>query len=112
MKPASHDWLKFGIDEIEKIVDGGGLEDHELTFALERHGQLIATSIKWLVDKFFHPSAIVREGAVYGADSALTATTNLILEGLFALARDPSPGVRAAVLETACMTAALMTEEK
>lgn len=85
---------------LASIINSGSLKNSQLTFAAEALGHatdrmVVITTLTALLR---HPSAIVREGAIYGLQSHLSSEVH---EQLRILAdSDPSAGVRAAAIET------------
>jgi hypothetical protein len=99
-------WLESLItanpDALVHLLDGDALEPHLLTFAAEFAGNLPAAYdarvIHALTEVLRHPSAPVREGAVYGLARLLPRQPDLlpVLERHTQPGEEPSPGVRRA----------------
>lgn len=83
--------------ELLDLIQNGGLEDHDLTFAAERAGQISSMPDKvkaTLLPLLKHPSAVVREGALYGISSFVRQDKE-VWDAVFELiTRDESEAVR------------------
>jgi len=87
--------LRFPKD-LASVIQTSGLGIADLTFAAEALGRSHLSHLvrSTLVPLLGHPSAIVREGAIYGLQRHLDLELRIELEGL--AAADSSPAVRAA----------------
>ena len=74
------------------------LQPHDLTFIAERLGRRSPAPLRWLELLASHPSALVREGAIYGlAPHVAALRCRRVLEGL--ANADPNLEVRNAAKE-------------
>ncbi len=85
--------------ELAKLIEAPVLASADLTFAAEALGRTTNSDRvrRVLVPLLKHPSAIVREGAIYGLQLHLNPQTREALAAV--AASDPSEGVRTAALD-------------
>lgn len=84
-------------DELISLIESGELEETDLTFAAEILGSAPDSDrvVPVLVGLLDHPSALVREGAVYGLGEHESHMTREVREKLGQLARnDPNAEIR------------------
>jgi hypothetical protein len=85
--------------QLIELVQAANMRPPRLTFAAEAMGFLEDSTIvkRILLPLLSHPSALVREGAVYGISRHIDANVSEVLRNLSK--SDPSPGVREAATE-------------
>jgi hypothetical protein len=81
------------------LVQRGALRDADLTFAVETVGRVRDSRVvrRVLLPLLHHPSAVVREGVIYGITNHLDAESRRELGRM--VRQDLSPGVRKAAEE-------------
>jgi hypothetical protein len=99
--PSEALFTRLAAEDPERLLAAlRGLAPHDLTFAAEALGAMADTSRAQaaLLQLLRHESALVREGAVYGAAKLLpSASLEVVLEEISK--RDPSNGVRTAAAD-------------
>jgi HEAT repeat protein len=91
-------WRALPYDQLADLIETGTLADSDLTFAAEELGAHDSPRVRAVLLRLLeHPSAVVREGAIYGL--ARGDLTDDIAAALTKLAKlDTSDGVRSAAI--------------